>query len=204
MAARPDRPLERADLDPDPLRQLHAWLGEARSAGIELAEATALATAGAGGAPSVRMVLLKGMDERGLTFFTSYASRKAEELAENPRAALLLYWHALGRQVRVDGSVARVPEAESDSYFASRPVGSRLSAAVSQQSSVIGERRELERAAAELYARVGDDVPRPPYWGGYRLAPEAWEFWQHRDDRLHDRFRYRRERGAWVIERLAP
>ena len=146
------------------------------------------------------MVLLKDADGRGLSFFTSYESRKGVELVENPRAALVLYWHALGRQVRVEGKVERLPAAESDAYFESRPPGSRRSAAVSPQSAVIAGREGLERAAAAL----GDDVPRPQDWGGYLLVPSLWEFWQHRVDRLHDRFRYRRGEGGWVVERLAP
>lgn len=195
-----DRPLNERDLDADPFVQLRAWLEEARAAGIELPEAMTLATATSDGAPSARMVLLKDATERGLSFFTNYESRKGSELAENPRAALVLYWHLLGRQVRVEGGVERLPEAESDAYFGSRPPGSRRSAAVSPQSRVIGSREELEGAAAEL----GDDVPRPPSWGGYLLVPSQWEFWQHRLDRLHDRFRYRPGGDGWIVERLAP
>jgi len=195
-----DRPLDGRKLDADPVAQLNAWLDDARAAGIELPEAMTLATATADGAPSARMVLLKDAGERGISFFTNYESRKGVELADNPRAALVLYWHALGRQVRVEGTVERLPSAESDEYFASRPPGSRRSAAVSPQSEVIDSRKELERAAAAL----GDDVPRPPGWGGYLLVPSLWEFWQHRVDRLHDRFRYRSGEGDWVVERLAP
>ena len=195
-----DRPLDERELDADPVAQLRAWLADARAAGIELPEAMTLATATADGAPSARMVLLKDADERGLSFFTNYESRKGVERAENPRAALVVYWHALGRQVRVEGSVERLPAAESDAYFESRPPGSRRSAAVSPQSAVIASREELARAAAAL----GDDVPRPPGWGGYLLVPSLWEFWQHRVDRLHDRFRYRPGEGGWVVERLAP
>jgi pyridoxamine 5'-phosphate oxidase len=146
------------------------------------------------------MVLLKDADPRGLTFFTSYESRKGLELAENPRAALVLYWHVLGRQVRAEGTVERLPAAESDAYFESRPPGSRRSAVVSPQSRVIGSRGELERAAAAL----DDDVSRPRGWGGYLLVPSVWEFWQHRLDRLHDRFRYRPGGDGWIVERLAP
>jgi pyridoxamine 5'-phosphate oxidase len=199
-----DRPLERGDLDDDPLRQLHAWLEEARAAGVELAEATALATASPDGAPSARMVLLKDADERGLSFYSGYESRKGRDLDANPRAALVLYWHALGRQVRVEGTVERLSATESDAYFTTRPPGSRLSAAASRQSEVIESRDELERAVAELRETVGEEVPRPPSWGGYRVRPELWEFWQHREDRLHDRFRYAREGDGWRIERLAP
>jgi pyridoxamine 5'-phosphate oxidase len=199
-----DRPLHENDLDPEPLAQLGRWLDEARAAGVELAEAMTLATASSDGAPSARMVLLKGTDESGLAFYSDYESQKGRDLAENPRAALVLYWHAFGRQVRVEGPVERLPAAESDAYFRSRPIGSRVSAAVSAQSEVVGSREELEEAAAELHARCGDDVPRPERWGGYRLLPERWEFWQHRDDRLHDRFAYTREAEGWKIQRLAP
>lgn len=199
-----DRPLERADLDPDPVRQLNRWLEEAREAGIELAEAAALATATGDGAPSARMVLLKDATDAGLTFYSGYGSRKGRELAENPRAALLLYWHEPGRQVRAEGAVERLSREESDAYFHSRPLGSRLSAAVSPQSEVIESRQELERAAAELARASGEDVARPASWGGYRLRPELWEFWQHRADRLHDRFRYRPADAGWIVERLAP
>jgi pyridoxamine 5'-phosphate oxidase len=199
-----DRPLRRGDLDPDPLVQLRRWLDEARAAGIDLAEAMTVATATSDGAPSARVVLLKSADERGLAFYTGYESRKAGELDQNPRAALVLYWHELGRQVRVEGTVERVPEEEADAYFESRPLGSRLSAVVSRQSEVIASREELEDAAAELGERVGDGIPRPASWGGYVVVPSYWEFWQHRLDRLHDRFRYRPANGGWVIERLAP
>jgi pyridoxamine 5'-phosphate oxidase len=152
----------------------------------------------------VRMVLLKDATDEGLTFYTSYESRKGQELAENPRAALLLYWHELGRQARAEGTVERVGADESDAYFSSRPLGSRLSAAVSRQSEVVESRDVLERAAAELGQRAGEEVPRPESWGGYRLRPQLWEFWQHRADRLHDRFRYRPADGGWIVERLAP
>jgi len=199
-----DHPLELDDLDPDPVRQLERWLADARAAGIELPEAAALATATADGAPSARMVLVKDVGADGLAFYTGYASRKGRELAENPRAALVLYWHELGRQARVEGTVERLSEAESDSYFRSRPVGSRLSAAVSPQSEVVESREQLERAVDELAARVGEEVPRPGSWGGFRLRPAEWEFWQHRLDRLHDRFRYRPRDGGWTVERLAP
>ena len=199
-----DRPLHPDDLDPDPVVQLQHWLDEARATGIELPEALTLATATRDGAPSARMVLLKDVTDDGLSFFTGYASRKGGELDENPRAAVVLYWHPLGRQVRVEGTVARLPEGASDEYFRSRPVGSRLSAAVSPQSEVIASREELESAAERLGLEVGEDVPRPATWGGYRLTPTAWEFWQHRLDRLHDRLRYRLAEGGWIVERLAP
>jgi pyridoxamine 5'-phosphate oxidase len=150
------------------------------------------------------VVLLKSADERGLAFYTGFESRKARELDENPRAALVIYWHELGRQVRAEGGVDRLPDEEADAYFASRPLGSRLSAAVSRQSEVIASREELEEAAGSLGERVGDDVPRPSSWGGFVLVPTCWEFWQHRLDRLHDRFRYRPDSDGWIIERLAP
>jgi len=189
-----------SQVDPDPLRQFARWRDEA---GDELGT-VALATATPEGAPSIRMVLLKGAGEEGLTFFSNYDSRKGTELAANPRAALLAYWPGVGRQVRVEGHVTRLGRSESDAYFASRPAGSRVSAAASPQSAVVADRADLERRVAEVRGRHGDDPPRPENWGGYRLAPASWEFWQHRDDRLHDRLRYRRDGTTWVVERLAP
>jgi pyridoxamine 5'-phosphate oxidase len=192
--------LHRSDLRADPLEQFHAWFEEARGA-VETPEIMALATSG----PSVRMVLLKGADEQGFTFYTGYVSRKAAELERDPRAALLFHWAPLGRQVRVEGPVERVPAAESDAYFASRPRGAQLAASASRQSSVLEDRDELEARVAELQREYeGRDVPRPEHWGGYRLRPESYEFWQHRDDRMHDRFRYRRDGDGWVVERLSP
>ena len=190
--------LREQDAVDEPLGQLRSWLDEERL------DAVALATATPDGAPSVRMVLLKGADERGLTFFTGYESRKGGELASNPRAALLLYWPALGRQVRIEGGVERLDPAESDAYWVARPAGSRLSAAASPQSRVVADRAELEQLVADVRERHGDNPPRPEAWGGFLLVPDAWEFWQHRDDRLHDRLRYRRDGDAWVRERLAP
>jgi pyridoxamine 5'-phosphate oxidase len=198
-----ERPLDESDLDPDPLRQFAAWFEEAEAAGARAPEAMALATSTPDGRPSVRMVLLKDFDERGFVFFTGYESRKGAELAANPRAALLFYWDPLGRQVRIEGPVERVAEAESDAYFASRPRGAQISASVSPQSRVVESRALLEAAAGELEAH-GGELGRPPAWGGFRIAPESYEFWQHRANRLHDRLRYRREDGDWVIERLAP
>jgi pyridoxamine 5'-phosphate oxidase len=196
--------LER-DVDPDPVRQFAAWFDEASAAGIRVPEAMALATATRDGRPSVRMVLLKGFGEAGFDFYSGYESRKGRELAENPRAALLFHWEALGRQVRIEGAVERVPVAQSDAYFASRPRRSRLSALASRQSEVVAGRDALDRRVAELAAELGDAEPeRPDWWGGYRLVPDSFELWQHRDDRLHDRLRYRRDDAGWTIERLSP
>jgi pyridoxamine 5'-phosphate oxidase len=180
----------------DPLEQFERWFGEAGT------EAVALATATANGAPSARMVLLKGADERGFTFFTNYESRKGRDLAENPRAALLFHWP--GRQVRIEGTVERVSPEESDAYWSTRPRGAQLAAAISRQSEPVESREELERRSADLDAATGPEVPRPAHWGGYRLVPETYEFWQHRDDRMHDRHRYRREGTGWRTDRLSP
>ncbi|HEY6069243.1 MAG TPA: pyridoxamine 5'-phosphate oxidase [Gaiellaceae bacterium] len=189
----------------DPLEQFRRWYADAGSAGIRAPHAMALATASADGAPSVRMVLLKSFDGDGFVFFTGYASRKAGELEENRRAALLFHWDPLGRQVRVEGSVARVPTEESDDYFATRPRGAQLAASASVQSSVLAGRAQLDDRIEEIRAaHEGHDIPRPEHWGGYRLTPTSYEFWQHRDDRAHDRLRYRRDRGRWLVERLAP
>ena len=198
-----ERPLDEAEVEPDPLRQFARWFEEAGEAGIRAPEAMAAATATRDGRPSVRMVLLKGFDERGFVFFTGYESRKGQELAENPRAALLFYWDPRGRQVRIEGPVERVDEAQSEAYFRSRPRGAQISASVSPQSRVVESRAVLEERAAELEAR-GGEVPRPPPWGGLRVEPETYEFWQHRANRLHDRLRYRRVDGRWIVERLAP
>jgi pyridoxamine 5'-phosphate oxidase len=196
--------LRRKDLDDDPLRQFSAWFEEARSAGVRVPEAVALATATPDGAPSVRMVLLKRFDERGFVFHTNYESRKGLELAANPRAALLFHWDALGRQVRIEGTVRRVSRAESEAYFRTRPRGGQLGAWASPQSRPIADRETLEAAVAEAEARLGADPPLPAHWGGFIVRPRAYEFWQHRDDRLHDRFRFRRSRARWVVQRLAP
>ena len=198
--------LRRADLNPDPLAQFNQWMQQALDAKLTEPTAMTLATAGKTGRPSARVVLLKGVDERGLLFFTNYASRKAQELAENPNAALVLYWAELERQVRIAGTVSKASREESGKYFQSRPRGHKLGAWVSNQSEIIASREVLEKRLAELEAKYPDDnVPLPPYWGGYILSPTEIEFWQGRPNRLHDRFRYiRQSGGAWVIERLAP
>jgi pyridoxamine 5'-phosphate oxidase len=190
----------------DPVRQLAAWLEEAAAAGVTEPNAMTLATASADGVPSARMVLLKGVDDRGLVFYTNYGSRKGDELAANPRAALVLYWAPLERQVRVEGRVEKVSREESAAYFASRPRGSRLGALASPQSAVVAGRSVLEERLAELEtAHPGGDVPLPDNWGGYLVVPEVVELWQGRPNRLHDRLRYRADgRGGWIRERLAP
>lgn len=185
------------DVDPDPVVQFLSWYGEAGT------DAVALVTASPEGEPSGRMVLLKGVDERGFAFYTNYDSAKARDLATNPRAALVFFWPP-DRQVRVSGAVERVTDEETERYWRNRPRASQLSAWASRQSEVIESRTVLERRVAELDARFPEEVPPPPFWGGYRVTPESVEFWHHREDRLHDRLRYRRAGGGWVIERLAP
>ncbi len=197
--------LDERTVDPDPLRQFEAWFDEARAAGVVFPETMTLATAGADGSPSARMVLLKGADERGFVFFTSTGSRKAGELDENPRAALVLYWRELGRQVRVEGWVEPVEAHESEEYFRMRPRASRLSAWASPQSQPVESRADLERRFAQAAARFpGDEVPLPPHWGGYRVVPVTIELWEHRENRLHDRVLYTRVDTGWRRERLAP
>jgi pyridoxamine 5'-phosphate oxidase len=197
--------LRRRDLASDPLEQFGSWFAEA-GAVLEVPEAMALATATPGGAPSVRMVLLKGFDQRGLVFFSHHTSRKGRELEANPQAALLFHWSPLGRQVRVEGRVEHLAGEESDAYFATRPRDPQLGALASRQSEPLGSRADLDERLAELERNLGDgSVQRPPTWGGFRLVPVAWEFWQHRSSRLHDRFRYERKpSGAWRVERLFP
>jgi pyridoxamine 5'-phosphate oxidase len=198
------RPLERADLDPNPLRQFEKWFREAQGV-VRAPEAMAIATATAAGSPSLRMVLLKGFDENGFVFFTGYESRKGREMGENPHAALLFYWDPLGRQVRIEGDVSRAGREESDEYFHSRPRAAQLAALASRQSEVLATRDDLESRYAELERDLdGKEVPLPEAWGGFRLLPDAYEFWQHRENRMHDRFRYRREGGGWIVERLSP
>jgi len=193
------------DLDADPIRQVGRWLAEAERAGSPQPLAMALATASASSEPSVRFVLLRGIDRRGLAFYTNYESPKAHDLQENPRAAVALYWPEQGRQIRAAGRVERMSREESDAYWDSRPTGHRLAAAASPQSRVIAGREELEAKVAEIQARHPDgDVPRPAGWGGYRLVPDTVEVWESGEDRLHDRFRYRRDHDGWALERLAP
>jgi pyridoxamine 5'-phosphate oxidase len=198
-------PLTRSTLLTNPFEQFADWFDAAMSADIENGNAMTLATATKDGRPSARYVLLKGYDEQGFVFFSSYTSQKGQELAQNPQAALVFYWVQFHRQIRIYGRVSQLSTAESDAYFNSRPRGSRLSALASNQSSVIENRQVIEQEAARLSAQYdGEAVPRPPRWGGYRLEPEEFEFWQGRADRLHDRFRFRLVSGEWVIERLAP
>ena len=197
--------LDEAEVDRDPIRQFARWFEEARQAELLEPNAMTLATASADGSPSARIVLLRSADERGFAFFTDYRSRKGRELEANPRAALVFYWGELERQVRVSGTVSRVSRDENEAYFLSRPRGSRLGAWTSHQSTDIEARADLEERLEAMAARFdGGDVPLPPHWGGFRVRPDAIEFWQGRENRLHDRIRYLREAGAWKVERLSP
>lgn len=198
--------LDEADVDANPFVQFRAWLADATAAKIAEAGAMTLATATRSGKPSARMVVLRGLDERGFVFYTNYQSRKALELAENPWASLVFYWSELHRQVRVEGRVEKVSAQESDAYFDSRPADSRLAASVSAQSQVIQSREQLEAQLQQLEREFASrPIPRPPFWGGYRVIPETFEFWHGQPSRLHDRLRYRLQPGGrWLIERLAP
>jgi pyridoxamine 5'-phosphate oxidase len=197
--------LSESDVDADPIRQFDRWFADAVSARVLEPNAMTLATATRDGVPSARIVLLKGVDARGFVFYTDYRSRKGAELAENPLAALTFLWKEIERQVRVSGAVSRTRESESEAYYRTRPVGSRLGAWASQQSAVIANRTELEQRLRDVERRFpNDDVPLPPHWGGFRVVPEEIEFWQGRTNRLHDRLRYRREGDAWSISRLSP
>jgi pyridoxamine 5'-phosphate oxidase len=197
--------LARPDVGPDPIEQFRVWLAAARAAGIYEPEAMTVSTVGADGRPSSRYVLLRGLDERGYCFYTNYRSAKARALEANPFAALTFGWLQIHRAVRVEGTVERLPEAESDAYFAERPRAARISAWASPQSEVIASREELERAAAAVEQRfAGAEIPRPPHWGGFLVRPERVELWQGRAGRLHDRLRYERERDGWRVVRLAP
>src|SRR5436190_12395611 len=203
------RSYERAELDEsasaaDPTQQFGAWLEQAIAAQLPEPNAMTLATVGAEGRPSTRVVLIKGYDERGIVWFTNYASRKGRELAVHPFAALQFHWVELERVVRIEGRVQKAGDDESDAYFRTRPLDSRIGAWASPQSEVIPSRATLVANAAKYGAMYLLNPPRPPHWGGYRLVPDAWEFWQGRKSRLHDRLRYRLDNGAWVRERLAP
>jgi len=197
--------LDESHVRPLPIDQFHHWFDEAVKAKALEPNAMTLATVSPQGRPSTRVLLLKGADASGLVWFTNYGSRKGQELAENPFAAMQFFWGELERVVRIEGRVERVSDAESDEYYRSRPLGSRIGAWVSPQSSVLPARADLEAAWAEQQARLGEDPPRPPNWGGYRLIPDRWEFWQGRPSRLHDRLVYvGQPDGSWLIQRLAP
>jgi pyridoxamine 5'-phosphate oxidase len=197
--------LSEANADSDPLTQFTTWFNEALDHDILEPNAMTLATVNASGQPSARIVLIKGFDARGIAWYTNYASRKGDELATNPKAALLFHWVALERQVRIEGTVSRVSEAESDAYFASRPYSSRIGAVASEQSRVITSAEALKAREDAAKAQYPQEVPRPADWGGFRLKPHAWEFWQGRPSRLHDRLRYVQDaKGAWLRERLSP
>ena len=197
--------LDERDVDADPIRQFERWFADAAAARVPEPNAMTLSTATRDGVPSARIVLLKGVDANGFAFYTDYRSRKGAELAENPLGALTFLWKEIERQVRITGSVSRVSTQESDAYFRTRPLGSRLGAWASHQSAVLASREELEARVQDVIGRFPDgDVPLPPHWGGFRVAPDEIEFWQGRPDRLHDRLLYRRGERGWEISRLSP
>ena len=196
--------LDESDVDADPFKQFHAWLREALAAEVPEPTAMTLATVDDEGSPSARIMLLKALDGRGFVFYTNYESRKGRELAARPRAALTFFWKELERQVRIEGSVEKVSAAESDEYFASRPLGSRIGAWASTQSATIASRPWLEARVKDAEAQYGEKPPRPPHWGGFRVIPDWLEFWQGRQSRLHDRIAYTRESTGWVVSRLSP
>jgi len=196
--------LSEADVQADPLAQFERWLKDACAAELPLANAMTLATVAQSGAPDARIVLLKGVERGGFVFYTNYLSRKGRQLAARPACCLVLLWAPLERQVRIEGEAAMVPAAESDAYYQSRPLGARLSAWASAQSEVVPDRAALDAALTAMRARHGEAPPRPPHWGGYCVTPQRVEFWQGREDRLHDRLLYRRDGDGWTIERLAP
>ena len=196
--------LDRGDLPSDPIAAFQRWFAEAERAKVAEPTAMTLATVGSDGTPSARIVLLKGLDGGGFTFYTDFRSRKGHDLDAHPRACLLFFWPELERQVRIIGEVTLVAESEAEAYFKSRPLGSRIGAWASQQSSVIPDRGWLDSRIAEAQAKFGEDPPLPPHWGGFRLAPDELEFWQGRESRLHDRLRYGKDETGWTIERLSP
>jgi pyridoxamine 5'-phosphate oxidase len=196
--------LSETQADPDPVRQFERWFEDALRARVPLANAMTLATVTPSGAPSARIVLLKGVERGGFLFYTNYLSRKGRELERSARACLLFLWSELERQVRIDGAVEKVTAGESDAYYATRPLGARLSAWASAQSETVGNRETLEQAMDAARRRHGESPPRPPHWGGYRVDPQEIEFWQGRSDRLHDRLLYKRAGSSWTIERLSP
>jgi len=196
--------LDESDAAPDPIAQFRKWFDDAVRGALPMVNAMTLASVSTAGKPSARIVLLKGVDERGFVFYTHYESRKGQELSANPRAALLFYWIELEREIRIEGTVERTTAAESDDYFETRPLGSRLAAIASPQSTVLRDRGELEERYSDTVKRYGDSPPRPANWGGYRVVPDALEFWQGRPNRLHDRLVYSKRADGWEIARLSP